>query len=146
MLLTLERQLHDRPRANVQTILVVEDDEINLELTADLLESVGYEVAKAQNAEQGLELARETLPDLILMDLGLPKMDGLTATKLLKEDSRTSRIPVVALTAHAMKGDEVNAYSAGCEGYLSKPFGTRSFLGAVATFLENRNNCEAHTK
>ncbi len=119
----------------IQTILVVEDNDINLELTADLLESAGYEVLQARSAEEGIRITQADLPDLILMDVCLPRMDGLTATKVLQEDPRTSPVPVVALTANAMSGAELNAISAGCVGYICKQINTRSFKDMIARFL-----------
>ncbi len=139
MLTIVDSHTYAAVRRHAQKILVVEDDEMNLELTTDLLESVGFKVFKAQSAEEGLGIARDSLPNLILMDICLPTMDGLTATKRLKEDPRTSHIPVVALTAYAMKGDESKAYSAGCAGYLSKPINTRSFVEVVTQLLDNSN-------
>ena len=120
-------------------ILVIEDTPANLELVTDLLEVVGHTVLSAPAAEPGLELARRELPDLILMDVSLPGMDGLAATRALKNDPATARIPVVALTAHAMRGDEQQARAAGCAGFLTKPIATRTFLGSVTVFLEARN-------
>src|SRR6266566_7812572 len=116
-------------------ILVIEDNPLNLELTVDLLELAGNIVLKAENAERGIQLAREARPDLILMDFSLPCMDGLAATEALKQHPTTRDLPVVALTAHAMKGDEQKARAAGCEGYLTKPIETRTFAGAVASFI-----------
>jgi CheY-like chemotaxis protein len=116
-------------------ILVIEDNFVNLELVTDLLEANGFSVLHARTAEEGLRLARELVPDLVLMDLSLPGMDGLAATKAMKADSSTCHVPVIALTAHAMRGDEAAALSAGCDGYLSKPIDTRSFPLKVATFI-----------
>jgi CheY-like chemotaxis protein len=119
-----------------EVVLVVEDNEINMELATDLLEAKGYEVIQAATAEKGIERARTKKPILILMDIGLPGMDGLTATGVLKNDPETSHIPVVAMTAHAMKGDEDEALGAGCLGYIAKPIDTRSFSAAVADFID----------
>jgi len=102
-------------------ILIIEDHPINMELTVLLLKKGGHSVLCARNAEDGLVLARADLPDLILMDIQLPGMDGLTATGLLKADPRTRAIPVIALTALAMKGDEERIRAAGCDSYLAKP-------------------------
>ncbi len=115
-------------------ILVVEDNLLNLELVTDLLETAGFIVCAARTAEEGLRAARERSPDLILMDLSLPGMDGLAATKELKACPATQQIPVVALTAHAMRGDEQAALGAGCDGYLSKPINTRTFVETLARF------------
>ena len=116
-------------------ILIVEDNAMNMELAVDLLEAAGYIVSKAGEAEAGIELARSSRPDLILMDISLPGMDGLAAAQTLKTDAATRSIPVVALTAHAMKGDEEKALAAGCSGYLTKPIDTRTFVKTVAAFL-----------
>lgn len=119
-----------------RTILIIEDNPLNLELASDLLEAAGYIVLRANAAEEGLQLARESRPDLVLMDVSLPGMDGLEATAALKKDPATARIPVVALTAHAMKGDEEKAMSAGCAGYLTKPIDTRAFISTIAAYLK----------
>jgi len=120
-----------------QKILIIEDNLLNLELATDLLEGNGFVVSSAQTAEEGLRLARELLPDLVLMDFSLPGMDGLTATKNLKADPATTHVVVVGLTANAMKGDEELALNAGCDGYLTKPIDTRTFIAAVNKFIES---------
>ena len=117
-------------------ILIIEDNLLNLELATDLLEANGFTVSSAQTAEEGLRMAHELLPDLVLMDFSLPVMDGLTATKNLKADPATRQISVVGLTANAMKGDEELALNAGCDGYLTKPIDTRTFIAAVNKFIE----------
>jgi len=117
-------------------ILIIEDNLLNLELATDLLEANGFAVSSAHTAEEGLRLARELPPDLVLMDFSLPGMDGLTATKNLKADPATRQISVVGLTANAMKGDEELALNAGCDGYLTKPIDTRTFIAAVNKFIE----------
>lgn len=117
-------------------ILVIEDNAFNMELTTDLLEEAGYIVIQAVTGEQGVELAMVELPDLILMDIGLPGMDGTSATRILTRDERTRHIPVVALTAHAMKGDEEKAMAAGCAAYLIKPIDTREFAKSVGRLIE----------
>jgi CheY-like chemotaxis protein len=116
-------------------ILIIEDNLMNLELATDLLEANGFVVASAQTAEEGLRLARERLPDLVLMDFSLPGMDGLSATKNLKANPATSQLAVVGLTANAMKGDEELALKAGCDGYLTKPIDTRTFVATVKNFI-----------
>ena len=108
---------------------------MNMELAVDLLEAAGHEVFKAMEAETGVELARSHQPELILMDVSLPGMDGLAATQELKADPATRNIPIVALTAHAMKGDEEKAIAAGCQGYLTKPIDTRTFVATVVSLL-----------
>src|SRR5271157_2083112 len=112
-------------------ILVVEDDPLSMELVTDLLEVAGYTVLQAETAEQGIEVARSTKPVLILMDVRLPNIDGLAATGILKKDPLTRHIPVVALTASVMPGDEARALAAGCVGYIRKPIDTRAFPEAV---------------
>lgn len=126
-----------------EKILVIEDQPLNMELVRDLLEMGGYAVLQTTNAEEGLVLARAELPDLILMDIGLPDMDGLTAIRKLKEDPATQRIPVVALTAHAMKGDREKAQEAGCAGYLTKPIDTRTFVQQVRDYLNGSGGQES---
>ena len=116
-------------------ILIVEDNPDNMFLTVMLLESAGYTVLSATDAEAGLTLARAELPDLILMDIQLPGMDGLEATALLKSDVATRAIPVIALTALEMKGDEERIRAAGCDGYIAKPMGIQDFLATVAARL-----------
>jgi CheY-like chemotaxis protein len=117
-------------------ILIIEDNLLNLELAADLLGAHGYIISSAQPAEEGLRLARELLPDMVLMDFSLPGMDGLAATKKLKTDPATCHLTVVGLTANAMKGDAEAALNAGCDGYLTKPIDTRTFVAAVTEFIE----------
>jgi two-component system cell cycle response regulator DivK len=117
------------------TVLVVEDNADNLKLATFLLQSAGHTVLSAADAEAGLALARSEHPHLILMDIQLPGMDGLEATGLLKADDSTSRIPVVALTALAMKGDEERIRAAGCDGYIGKPMRYKEFLMAIAAHL-----------
>jgi two-component system cell cycle response regulator DivK len=119
-------------------ILVVEDNPANMRLAILLLQSAGHTVLSATNAEAGLTLARDEQPNLILMDIQLPGMDGLEATALLKRDSATSAIPVVALTALAMKGDEERIRAAGCDGYIAKPLAYRDFLAVISAQLVTR--------
>jgi CheY-like chemotaxis protein len=122
-----------------KNILIIEDNPLNLELATDLLEVNGFVVASAATAEEGLRLARELLPDLVLMDFSLPGMDGLSATRNLKADPATHHLAIVGLTAHAMKGDEELALNAGCDGYLTKPIDTRTFVAAVKKFIATAN-------
>ena len=124
-------------------IIIIEDNLLNLELATNLLEANGFVVASAQTAEEGLRLAHELLPDLVLMDISLPGMDGLTATKLLKGDPATRQLIVVGLTANAMKGDEEIALKAGCDGYLTKPIDTRTFVATVKAFIAAANGQSA---
>ena len=113
-------------------VLVVEENPANMTLATFLLQSAGHTVVTAANAEIGLMVARAEQPDLILMDIQLPGMDGLEATGLLKADAATRAIPVVALTALAMKGDEERIRAAGCDGYIAKPMRYKDFLATVA--------------
>ena len=116
-------------------ILVIEDNPANMTLATFLLESAGYTVLSATDAETGLTLARDEHPNLILMDIQLPGMDGLEATALLKRDDATRAIPVIALTALAMKGDEERIRAAGCDGYIAKPLAYVDFLTVIAAHL-----------
>jgi CheY-like chemotaxis protein len=118
-------------------ILVVDDNPTNLKLVSELLEFEGHEVLKAVDAEEAQVVLASTLPNLILMDIALPGMDGLTLTRKLKADERTRHIRIVALTAFAMKGDDLKALDAGCNGYVTKPIDTRKFPAEVAAFLED---------
>ena len=117
------------------TILIVEDNADNMTLVVLLLQSAGHTVLSAIDAEAGLTLARDELPNLILMDIQLPGMDGLEATALLKRDDATRAIPVIALTALAMKGDEERIRAAGCDGYIAKPMRYQEFLATIAAQL-----------
>ena len=116
-------------------VLIVEDNPTNMTLAVFLLKSAGHTVLTATDAEAGLSLAREEHPNLILMDMQLPGMDGLQATVLLKKDDATRTIPVIALTALAMKGDEERIRAAGCDGYIAKPMRYRDFLATIAAQL-----------
>lgn len=119
----------------IATVLVIEDTPANMKLVSMLLERAGYRVLQAQDAVTGIALAQEHRPDLILMDIQLPGMDGLEATRLLKADAATRQIQVVALTAFAMKGDEQRMLLAGCDGYIAKPIQYKAFLAEVARLL-----------
>ena len=123
---------------NGKTILVVEDNPQNRELVADLLALSGVRVLMAEDAETALELAAREAVDLVLMDVSLPRMDGLEAARELKRTPATAHLPVVALTAHAMKGDRERILAAGCDGYLTKPIDTRAFAAAVAAIPARR--------
>jgi CheY-like chemotaxis protein len=120
---------------NSACILVVDDNSTNLKLVSDILEFDGYRILQAMDAEAAQEIIRDTPPDLILMDIALPGMDGLTLTRTLKADAATRHIIIVALTAFAMKGDDARAREAGCDGYITKPIDTRGLSGAVAAYL-----------
>ena len=119
-------------------ILVVDDNPTNLKLVSDVLAFEGYDILKAADAEEAQLVLADTLPDLILMDIALPGMDGLTLTRKLKADERTRYIRIVALTAFAMKGDDQKAFGAGCDGYITKPIDTRKFPAQVASFLNGQ--------
>ncbi len=116
-------------------ILIVEDNEANRLLAGAVLEREGYRVEMAGNAEEALQKLAEVSPALILMDVQMPGMDGLTLTRRLKGDARTAAIPVVALTALAMMGDRERTLEAGCSGYISKPINTRTFASEVSKYL-----------
>ncbi|RXF74659.1 response regulator [Hansschlegelia zhihuaiae] len=118
-----------------KTVLIVEDNELNMKLFHDLLEAHGYATIETRNGVEALELARAHLPDLILMDIQLPEVSGLDVTKWIKEDERTRAIPVIAVTAFAMKGDEERIRGGGCEAYLSKPISVQKFLETVRHYL-----------
>ena len=119
-------------------ILVVEDNDMNMQLVEYLLEEGGYNIVKAASGEEALSITRETdaPPDLILMDIHLPGVDGLSVVQELKNDARTSRIPILALTAHAMRGDKDRFLQAGCDGYISKPIDVKTFLKAIESYLQ----------
>jgi two-component system cell cycle response regulator DivK len=118
-----------------KTVMIVEDNELNMKLFHDLLEAQGYRTVTTRNGIEALELARQHHPDLILMDIQLPEVSGLEVTKWLKEDPALKSIPVVAVTAFAMKGDEERIREGGCEAYLSKPISVGKFLETVRQFL-----------
>jgi len=117
-------------------ILIVEDNELNMKLFKDLLEVHDIETVETRNGNNALELAREEKPDLILMDIQLPEISGLDITKMLKEDDELKSIPVIAVTAFAMKGDEEKIREGGCEDYISKPISVPNFLEVIQKHLE----------
>lgn len=119
----------------MSTVLVVEDNPANMMFVVTVLESAGHQVLQAEDAATGIRLAREAHPDLIFMDIQLPGMDGLEASRRLKADASTSPIPIYALTAYAMKGDEGRIRAAGCEGYLTKPVSYKDLLATVAAVV-----------
>ncbi len=121
-------------------ILLVEDNPVNLRLAEFLLRSQGYQVRSATTAQEAFDTIKAERPDLILMDVQLPGMDGLEATKKLKEDPTTRDIPVVAVTSYAMKGDREKALAAGCSGYITKPIDKDTFVQEVATVLASSKN------
>src|ERR1700690_2412463 len=118
-----------------KTVLIVEDNDLNMKLFNDLLEAHGYETLQTKDGVEALKLAREHRPDLILMDIQLPEISGLEVTKWLKEDDDLRSIPVIAVTAFAMKGDEEKIRGGGCEAYIAKPISVASFLRTVERFL-----------
>ncbi len=118
-----------------KTVLIVEDNELNMKLFHDLLEAHGYATLQARNGFDALDVARQNHPDLILMDIQLPEVSGLEVTKWLKEDDDLKTIPVIAVTAFAMKGDEERIRQGGCEAYISKPISVVKFLETVRFYL-----------
>jgi CheY-like chemotaxis protein len=118
----------------MKRILVVEDNELNMDLLVQLLEDE-YEVLTATDGAAGIEMAQQERPDLVLMDLSLPVVDGWEATRRMKADEKLGRIPVIALTAHAMMGDEQKARTCGCDGYLTKPLDEDLLYGELQRFL-----------
>lgn len=118
-------------------ILIVEDNELNMKLFSDLLEAHNYETVQTRDGMAALELAREHRPDLILMDIQLPEVSGLEVTKWIKEDESLRSIPVVAVTAFAMKGDEEKIREGGCEAYIAKPISVSHFLNTVKHYLDD---------
>jgi CheY-like chemotaxis protein len=116
-------------------VLVVDDNSVNLRLTSDVLEAAGFEVASAGSADEALASLGLATPDLLLMDIGLPGMDGLTLARRLRAEKRFSNIRIVALTAFAMTADRTRALAAGCDGYISKPINTRTFAKEICAYL-----------
>jgi CheY-like chemotaxis protein len=119
-------------------ILVVEDNDMNMQLVEYLLEEGGYDIAKASSGEEALALARDPAtiaPDLILMDIHLPGMDGLSVVRAMKTDERMRQVPILALTAHAMRGDKDRFLEAGCDGYISKPIDVKTFITSIEQYL-----------
>lgn len=118
-----------------KTVLIVEDSELNMRLFNDLLEAFGYRTVKTRDGRRAIPMAREHRPDLIIMDIQLPEISGLDLTEQLKRDPELKSIPVVAVTAFAMRGDEQKILAAGCDGYLSKPISVATFLETVRRFI-----------
>jgi two-component system, cell cycle response regulator DivK len=123
--------------AKLKTVLIVEDNELNMKLFHDLLDAHGYNILQTKDGMEALDIAREHHPDLILMDIQLPEVSGLEVTKWIKEDETLKSIPVVAVTAFAMKGDEERIREGGCEAYLSKPISVGKFIETIRHFLGN---------
>ena len=118
-------------------ILIVEDQEDNRTILRDVLSTVGYDLIEAFNGEDGVRLAQSERPDLILMDIQLPKMDGYEATQQIKSIAELKTIPIIAVTSYALSGDEVKARAAGCDGYIAKPFSPRELLAKVRKYLSD---------
>lgn len=118
-----------------KTVMIVEDNELNMKLFNDLLESRGYATIQTRSGLEALDLARAHMPNLILMDIQLPEVSGLEVTKWLKEDDELAHIPVIAVTAFAMKGDEERILQGGCEGYISKPISVSNFLETIEQYI-----------
>lgn len=118
-----------------KSVMIVEDNELNMKLFNDLLEANGYRTIKTRNGLEALDLAREHRPDLILMDIQLPEVSGLEVTKWLKEDDDLHTIPVIAVTAFAMKGDEERIRQGGCEAYISKPISVSKFVETIRSYI-----------
>jgi two-component system, cell cycle response regulator DivK len=119
-----------------KTILIIEDNELNMKLFADLLQAQGYRVLQSGEGVLGFQLAREQRPDLIVMDIQLPAISGLEVTRWIKEDPDLAHIPVVAVTAYAMKGDETRILEGGCQAYMAKPISVTAFMGIIRRLLE----------
>jgi two-component system cell cycle response regulator DivK len=128
-------RLQPLPSARRKTILVVEDNELNMKLFHDLLETRGYNVVQTRNGMEALKLARQHKPDLIIMDIQLPEISGLEVTKWIKEEDALKAIPIIAVTAFAMKGDEEKIRESGCEAYIAKPMSVMNFINTVERFL-----------
>ena len=118
-----------------QRILVIEDNEDNRRIVRDLLTSVGYEIIEAVTGEEGVTAAGAQVPDLILMDIQLPGLDGYDTTRRIKANPTLHHIPIIAVTSYALSGDDVKAYEAGCDGYVSKPFSPRALLAKIREYL-----------
>lgn len=121
-----------------KTVLVVEDNELNMRLFCDLLDAFGFETLQCQDGAKAVELTRQKKPDLIIMDIQLPEVSGLDITRWIKDDETIRHIPVLAVTAFAMRADEQRVREAGCEGYLSKPIQMRSFLSTVEELVGDK--------
>lgn len=121
-----------------KTVLIVEDNELNMKLFNDLLQAHGIGTIQTRSGIEAIELARKHMPDAILMDIQLPEVSGLEVTKWLKDDDAVRHIPVIAITAFAMKGDEERIREGGCEAYLSKPISVQKFLETVKNFIGER--------
>lgn len=119
-----------------KTVLIVEDNDLNMKLFNDLLQANGYATVQTKDGREALELTRQHRPDLILMDIQLPEISGIEITRMIKDDADLAHIPVIAVTAFAMKGDEEKIREGGCDGYIAKPISVVNFLQTVAKFLD----------
>lgn len=119
-----------------KTVLIVEDNDLNMKLFNDLLQANGYATLQTKDGREAIALARANRPDLILMDIQLPEISGLEITRMLKSDEELKAIPVIAVTAFAMKGDEEKIREGGCEGYIAKPISVANFLQTIHSFLD----------
>jgi two-component system cell cycle response regulator DivK len=135
MALELKQHNRDTAEATPKRVLIVEDNELNMKLFNDLLEAHGYFTLQTKDGVEALRMARAHRPDLILMDIQLPEVSGLEVTKWLKEDDELRSIPIIAVTAFAMKGDEQKIRDGGCEAYIAKPISVASFMSTVERFL-----------
>ena len=131
-----DRVAEETMNGTAKTVLVVEDNELNMKLFHDLLEAHGYNILQTKDGMEALRLAREHRPDLILMDIQLPEVSGLEVTKWIKEDENLKSIPVIAVTAFAMKGDEERIREGGCEAYIAKPISVTNFIETIGRFLQ----------
>lgn len=122
----------------IKKVLIVEDNELNMKLFNDLLEAHGYAVIQTRDGYEAMKMAREAMPDLILMDIQLPEVSGLDVTRWLKQDADLKHIPVIAVTAFAMKGDEEKILQGGCEAYIAKPISVAHFLETVDKYLKDK--------
>ena len=122
-------------KSHTRKVLVVEDNELNMRLFCDLLDAFGFETFQCRDGAKAVEIARQELPDLIIMDIQLPEVSGLDITRWLKDDDKVAHIPVLAVTAFAMRADEQRVREAGCEGYLSKPIQIATFIKAVDALM-----------
>ena len=125
-------------QSQTRKVLVVEDNELNMRLFCDLLDAYGFQTFQCRDGAKAVEIARQEQPDLIIMDIQLPEVSGLDITRWLKDDDKVAHIPVLAVTAFAMRADEKRVREAGCEGYLSKPIQMRSFRATVESLVNDR--------
>lgn len=135
MSVSVDRNNNHTPSEKSKKVLIVEDNELNMKLFHDLLEAHGYDTLQTKDGREALKIARDEKPDLILMDIQLPEVSGLEVTKWIKADEELKNIPVIAVTAFAMKGDEEKIREGGCEDYVAKPISVQHFLQTVQRFL-----------